>query len=298
MKTWIIAGLVTSLAGGALSSFDVSARANGLEVVQEPPSPATLRAERWYAGGVRAMKAGRKAEALALFERAIPLKGMSPNLLYNLAQVSWELKQWPRVLLYAQAFQQRERGTKDAVSMHAYIDRARGELERLGTPAKPYRFALQPDAVFVLVDGVPVANAKVTVVYLPPGKHELSVKHDGYLPWSEPLVVPKAGGVEPVLVERTLVPMIFEAKVHIITAPADGVEVFVNEEKVGVTPLGELTLHTGRRYLFRFAKEGYDRWWRYIELARGEVLELRPVMERLPVGPAATAPIPLGMRGP
>jgi hypothetical protein len=41
-----------------------------------------------------------------------------------------------------------------------------------------------------------------------------------------------------------------------------------------------MTLQTGRRYLFRFEKEGYDRWWRYIEVLRNDVIELKPVMER------------------
>lgn len=278
MKAWLIAGLFAGL-GGVVCPAQ---RALSQEVVTETKKldAGQLRAERWYAGGVRALKSQRYRESLDLLERAIPYKGMSQNLLFNLTHAAQGIRAWQKVTLYGQAFVHREKGGKDAVEVSRLVDAAFAELARSGKRPVMYRFDVRPDAIDVLVNGVPVANAPVNEVMLLPGRYVMSAGRDHFAPWSETLEVVDASG--PQTVTRKLDPIIYEGKVKITTDPVDGVLVYMDEQLVGTTPLEVMTLQTGRRYLFRFEKAGYDRWWRYVEVFKDETVELNPVMETMP----------------
>ncbi|MBL8787870.1 MAG: PEGA domain-containing protein, partial [Deltaproteobacteria bacterium] len=105
---------------------------------------------------------------------------------------------------------------------------------------------------------------------------------EGYEPFTQTLTVEPKGEAQ--TVQGSLIPIIFKGKVAIATDPAEGVQVYMDDVPVGVTPVKDIELDTGKRYLFRFEKEGYDRWVRYIEVYRDEVVELKPVMERATVG--------------
>lgn len=277
MKAWLIAGLVIGLGGFVLPASDASARTpapqRGLDAVQ-------LRAERWYSAGVRALKGDRFREALDLLERAIPQKGLSQNLLFNLTHAANGARQWQKVTLYGQAFMHREKGSRDASEVSRLVEEAFSKLAESGRLPVVYRFDVRPDAIDVLVNGVPVANAPVTEVRLLPGHYVLSASRDHFHPWSEPLEVVAGGG--PQVITRALDPFIYQGQVKITTDPAEGVEVYLDDKFLGLTPIEPITLSTGQRYLFRFEKPGYDRWWRYIEVYKDEVTELEPVMEALP----------------
>lgn len=278
MKAWLVAGLFASL--GVVVCPCPQAKAQELVAENRRPDASQLRAERWYAGGVRALKAQRFREALDLLERAIPHKGMSQNLLFNLTHASQGVRSWAKVALYGQAFIHREKGGKDAVEVSRMVDAAFAELAKNGKVPVTYRFDVKPEAIDVLVNGVPVANAAVNEVRLLPGRYVLSASRDHFAPWSETLEVVEGSG--PQTVVRALQPIIYEGKLKITTDPAEGVLVYMDEQLIGTTPLDVMTLQTGRRYLFRFEKPGYDRWWRYIEVFKDETLELNPVMEALP----------------
>jgi hypothetical protein len=244
---------------------------------------ALLRAERSYAAGVRALKNQRYTEALSFFERTIPLKGGNANLLFNMVETTRNLKQWPRVALYGQAFMTRERGSQDAMAVSKVVDEALAKLAAAGKPSVTYRFEVSPEDTQVMIDGVPVSNNALQTVRLSPGKYAMSIQREGYEPIAETLTV--VAGNDEQVVSRTLKAYVFEGKVRVITDPTDGVEVYIDDVRVGVTPIADVTLQTGRRYLFRFEKEGYDRWWRYVEVLRNDVVELKPVMERAGEGP-------------
>lgn len=278
MRKWLIAGLFASLGGIVYPASGVLAQ----EVVTEHkrPDASQLRAERWYAGGVRALKRQQYRDALELLELAIPLKGGSQNLLFNLTQAAQGVRHWQKVTLYGQAFLHREKGGRDAIEVSRMVDAAFDELAKKGHQPVLYRFDVRPEAIDVLVNGVPVANALVHEVRLVPGRYVVSASRDHYRPWSEPLEV--VAGSAPQVVTRSLEAIIYEGKVKITTDPADGVLVYMDEQLIGTTPLDVMTLSTGRRYLFRFEKPGYDRWWRYVEVYKDETVELNPVMETLP----------------
>lgn len=279
MKAWLVAGLIGSLGGVVLPAS--GARSQEVEVQQKRGLDAVqLRAERWYAGGVRALKSQRYREAFDLLERAIPSKGMSQNLLFNLVHASNHLKQWQKVTLYGQAFMHREKGSKDAAEVSRLVESAFTALAANGKTPVAYRFQVMPDAIDVFVDGVPVANAPVNEVRLMPGRYTVSASREHFKSWSETLDVVAGSG--PQVVTRTLAPYIYEGRVKITTDPAEGVQVFMDEQLIGTTPIDVMTLSTGKRYLFRFEKPGYDRWWRYIEVFKDETVELNPVMESLP----------------
>lgn len=278
LMSWIAGGLI-ACAGGVVALPEVASA----KLVREQPDPAQLRAERWYQAGVRALKDTRYKEALALFERALPFKAGHANLLYNLVQAALNTKQWDKVVLYGQGFIFRERGSQASFEVQQSIDRAFAALASLGRTPVVYRFDMQPIATEVRINDVPVSNALVNEVRLLPGKYTLTAPRDGYEAFTQTLTVEPKGEVQ--TVQGSLVPIIFKGKVAIATEPTEGVQVYLDDVPVGVTPIKDIELDTGKRYLFRFEKEGYDRWVRYIEVYRDEVVELKPVMERTgPVG--------------
>lgn len=278
MRNWLIAGLLTSLGGFVYPAPGAFAQ----EVVTENkrPDAAQLRAERWYAGGVRALKRLQYRDALELLELAVPLKGSSQNLLFNLTQAAQGMRHWQKVTLYGQAFLHRERGGRDAIEVSRLVDAAFAELAQRGQQPIVHRFDVRPEAIDVFVNGVPVANAPVHEVRLIPGRYVVSASREHYRPWSETIEV--VAGSAPRVMTHSLEAIIYEGQLKITTDPAEGVLVYMDEQLIGTTPLDVMTLSTGRRYLFRFEKPGYDRWWRYVEVYKDEIVELNPVMEALP----------------
>jgi len=112
-----------------------------------------------------------------------------------------------------------------------------------------------------------------------PGKYVISVEPEDYVGWQEELVVKV--GAEGQTIKRELAARVYRSKVRVASEPGDGVRVYLDDVQIGVTPLADVELDTGRRYLFRFERDGYDSWVRYITLRKGEVLELKPRMEKV-----------------
>ncbi|MFO0751540.1 MAG: PEGA domain-containing protein [Myxococcota bacterium] len=253
----------------------------GLQLVEEKPDPNMLHAEVLFRAGVRALKQDKADRALALFERALPWKNTSSDLYYNLVQVSKTLKLWDKVVLYAQGFLYREPGSKDSLTMRDDLEAALAECAKAGKVAVAYKFDVAPLETPVLVNNVPMTSTAAMEIRLLPGKYTVTATKEDWNPWSQALVV--TAGSAPQVVKGALTPVPAVGKVIIKTTPAEGVEVYQDDVLVGTTPLaGPIELATGRRYLFRFEKSGYDRWWRYIEVYKGESLELAPVMEEAP----------------
>lgn len=290
MRASAVAWMTATLVGlGSVTGAAWAGDGGGLQLVQEKPDPNVVKGDVLFRAGVRAMKQEKWERAFGLFERALPLKNTSSDLYYNLVQCSKQLKLWDKVALYGQGFIYREPGSTDALAMRDEIDRAFAELAKKNIHPVTYRFDVTPLETPVMVNNIPMTSNPAIEVRLIPGKYAVSaVKNDWYT-WQQPLMV--AAGMPPQVVKGALTPVPAVGKLLIRTTPADGVEVYQDDVLIGKTPLpGPLELATNQRYLFRFEKPGYDRWWRYIEVYKGETLELAPVMEETPRSSSAATP--------
>lgn len=267
--------VATSLAIGA------AARAEGL--VEERGDETAAQAEADYRAAIRATRAGHNAQALSLFERAMPHKRALPDLFYNLVQVARLEKLFDKVYIYAQAFSLLESAGKDADLIQRLGDAAKATLTARGRA--PVSCSVRvPDGAIALVDGAPVADHRRPGFELPPGRYTLRVEQPDHVPFVEALEV-----VSGQAVTREVTPerIVYRGKVKILSKPADGVSVLVDGVKVGETPLpAPLELEAKKKLLLRFEKPGFDPWLRYVELDKGEELELAPILEK--TAPGAT----------
>lgn len=278
------AALVMGLAMASLAPLGAARVAHaegpgdGGGLLEEEVDEAAAKADADYQRGIRLTKHGQNAEALAAFERALPKKGDVPDLLYNLVQVAKAEKQHDKVALYGQSFLLLEPDTKDSTAMSAAVEAAFATLEKRSRVIVNCSFRV-PEGATVFVNDAPVADGKRQLVRLPVGAYTLRVEQSDHKPIAQKLVV-EAG--KPVSLELKPEKVIHHGKVTIKTDPPEGVQVFMDDQRIGQTPLtAPLELESGKRILFRFEKLGYETWVRYVELVKNEDLTLTPTLEKV-----------------
>lgn len=268
--------------------------AQGLQ--QEAPDSAAVQAEGWFNTGIQMLREGKFRNAVAYFEKALPIKRNTSDIFYNLVQATRKTEQWDRLVLYAQGFLFRERDTKDATAIRRLMEQTFDLLAGWRRHPSIVRFDLAPSGTEVMVNGVPLVAGQGEI-RLMPGKYLVSAERTDFVTWSETIEV-KAGDAERTL-SATLVERIYRSKVSVKTTPAEGVQVYVDDQLVGVTPIDDVELDTGRRYLFRFEKDGYETWVRYVSPRKDEVHQLAPKLERaLTARETRDDPAQRGMRYP
>jgi len=272
MKALIVGGLL------ACASIIMAPATHAEGLTQEAPDPEVMRAERLYQSGIQALRLKQFPSAIGFFERSLPMKRNTADVFYNLVQATRQTEQWDKLVLYGQGFLFREQGTKDAAMMGKLVAQTFDLLDGFGRKPVVYRFEVAPGGSEIRINGVPVAN-DASEVRLMPGKYVISVEPEDYVGWQEELVVKV--GAEGQTIKRELAARVYRSKVRVASEPGDGVRVYLDDVQIGVTPLADVELDTGRRYLFRFERDGYDSWVRYITLRKGEVLELKPRMEKV-----------------
>ncbi len=275
MTTLLLAGLlVASRPAGAAppaKKAKASAQADG------------EAGERFYGLGVRYTRSGKYERALEMFLKALPSRRHGSDIYYNLVAVAEPLKRWDLVNLYALGFLYHEPDTKDAKVIARKRAKAVRAARRAGAKApSAVHLAIEPADAEVWVNGVPVGHTGKATVPLLPGRYEIHVELEDYLPWDKEIEVP---GIEPVEVTGQVERMKLYGSLQVFPSPKDGVEVFVDEKSVGKTPMGPVKLLVGR-HLIRFALPGWDRWVRYVTIERDQTFELRPVLEKTPGAPA------------
>jgi len=263
---------------------------------QETTAPEVLEGERWFNTGIQMLRDGKFSIAVKYLEKALPTRRNTADIFYNLVQATRKTEQWDRLVLYAQGFLFRERDTRDATAIRRLMEQTFDLLAGWRRQPSVVRFELAPAGTEVMVDGVPLVAGQGEV-RLMPGKYLVSAERTDFVTWSETIEV-KAGEAERTL-SATLVERVYRSKVAVKTTPAEGVQVFVDDQLVGVTPIDDVELDTGRRYLFRFEKDGYESWVRYVSPRKDEVHELTPKLERaLTARESRDDPSQRGMRYP
>lgn len=268
LRLLIGVGVIGYLIGGAVAA----ARAGG--------GPSQDASDRYYERGVQAARHGKAEEALELFERALPGRAETSDIFFNLVQVSEAARQWRKVLLYAQGFLKLEARSADAAEVRAAFDRARRALEGRENALTTVSFEVDPPGTTVYLDGVPVATSgRGETALLAAGRYTATANRADFVPWSQRVDVAADGRAQ--TVAGALTAIFYQGHLEIVTEPADGVEVYLDDVHVGTTPLASLPLQADRRYLLRFEKPGYDRWVRYVNVARDETQALKPRLETL-----------------
>ncbi len=142
-------------------------------------------------------------------------------------------------------------------------------------------FDIEPAGVELTVNDVVLGRAQRSPVKLLPGKYTVKASKTDYVDLSHSFEV--VGGA-PSRVAAALEKMIFHGDLKVVTHPAEGVQVYVDDKLIGESPVDPIRLET-RRYLVRFEKEGFDRWIRYVDITKDATTLVEPKMERTTTAP-------------
>jgi len=240
-----------------------------------PSDAERERAQRDYDKAVRLVRANKPRDALELFEHALPVKNDTSDIFYNLVQVCEALKRWDKVLAYAQGFLVLESQTSDARAIRGKLDVAKKRLEA-GEQA-PIALRIEaPEGAEAYIDDVPVSLDGPGEAWVLPGRHTVGARKAEHIPWNSTVVV--AADEAPAPVTPNLVKLVYKGLVKVVTEPAEGVQVYVDDRLQGTTPLDPFPLPT-ERFLIRLEKPGYDTWVRYVTPVRDETYELKASLE-------------------
>lgn len=235
--------------------------------------------------GARAVKARNLPKALESFAAAVRADPQQIDGYFNAGNVADRMKRCPEVLVYFRGFLHLSPGTPDDGHARSRL----AACEKAATATLAVRS--EPRDVEVTVDGAIVGRTPMADVKLAPGTYRvgLSCRCPDFQDASEEVVL-KDG--EPAEVSRELARTLTYGLLQVLTAPADGVRVYLDDREVGATPLEPLRLET-RKYLLRLEKPGYDRWIRAVTVSRDRTVPVQATLEKTeeagPETPAAPA---------
>ena len=270
MMFFVLAALV------GMSSFSGNAFAQ-----EQTSEPTTKKSEEersfdraeWY------FKRGNMKRALQGYEKALPIYNQDSGIFYRLVLACTEIGELEKAALYGLGFNylSPEHEFKDRLS--AMVQRAEKGLKRRKLNAVPITFDIEPKGTEITVNYVPVGESGKGAINLYPGTYTILGTYYGHHTFKKVIEVKK----QPIKVRGKLKKVITYGQLEIKTQPEEGITVYVDRKKVGVTPLKPLKLRSGRHYI-RFEKKGFDRWHRYIMIENASTSLLEPVMERTPPG--------------
>jgi tetratricopeptide (TPR) repeat protein len=145
--------------------------------------PALGHAQDLAAQGTEALKAGRFADAVKAFDAAYRQKPAA-GLLYNLG-LAYKGMGFPGKALEAL---ESYVGYADPKTDGTNIAAAKNEIERIKNGYARYAVKLTPASATIDIDGKRVAPEN-NELWVPTGKHSISIKADGFEPYESPLDV-------------------------------------------------------------------------------------------------------------
>ncbi len=274
---------LAALVCGALLTLACAARA----AAPAPPADDAERMGRFarhFASGNRFVRTHRYAEAFDQYTQALALNGRSPDLYFNLATVAEALKRWDMVVLSAHAYVLLDPQGEEVAELTAKRARCLAVLGKRGMLAKLH-VLVEPAEAQVFVQNVFVGLTPLRGVDVQAGNYTIAVRLEDHHEFGDSVTVP-AGTEE--TVSGQLSAMTFHGRLQVACEPGDGVQVFLDDKLVGTTPLPEPLPLVAQRYLLRLEKAGYDRWVRYVQVPKNDLLTVQATLEATP--PANPAP--------
>jgi len=205
---------------------------------------------------------GRKKAALKTMKRYVAL-GAQPNVndLYNGFLVAAEAKSCTDMYLFALGH---DRAAGLARSPKAFAKGLKDCAKRLRI-VHPISFSANVEESNVLINGIWVAQLPTSEIKLPSGEMTIKITHPDYDPYVITRRINKRARPE---VKAYLTRKKTFGTLLITTNPP-GARVTLAGKDIGETPVGPLTLETGKHFV-ELNLEGFDRFIRNVKIRRGE----------------------------
>ena len=216
------------------------------------------------------MKKRAYDRALEAFKAAVNADPGALDGYFNAGSVARHLRRCRDVLLYFRGFLYLSPGTEDDKTARAAIRECdRGpEVGRLSVRS-------EASGAEVFLDGVLVGRVPLNDLTVVPGDYRVEVRHPDYEPFAQAV---KVASGETASVTAVLVMKPAFGYLQVVTVPADGVTVYLDDREVGVTPIETLKLKVGK-VLVRFEKPGYDPWIRAVTIQKDRTYRLEATLE-------------------
>lgn len=221
--------------------------------------------------GIRAYSAGRKQAALEFFKQAEAVDPRDADVLSNLAKLTEAMQRWDEASIYWTAYINQHGETINPALKEA-AERSLAKATKSIFHKATLHVKTTPAAAWVKINGTLVGRGNVTVDLAA----ETPYRVEGELTdhkTPDPVtitLVPKEDRTH----TMTLEAITFYGTVELEIFPKDGVQVYVDTVQVGEAGKQPIQVAEGRRLLC-FKKPGYDRWWRYLEIRRGQKTGLK-----------------------
>lgn len=269
---------------------------SGVATAAEVSASARAEAKRHYEEAKQLVKAEAFEEAATAFQRAYEL---APHfeVLYNLGQCHVALGQ-PIQAAETLTRYLAEGGERIAVVRRAEVEK---EIERQRANIGELVLSVEPASATVEIDGVAVQAPKLGSPFpVTVGRHVISVTAPGYQPKVLTVAWTKAERQAVTMeLQRSPDPAPLAFAKLAVACPLADVEVWVDGEKKGISPLLEsISVRPGARHV-RFHRPGYSDSERQVELVANEVealdCGLRPLQ---PLPPASAGRLALRISEP
>ncbi|MBM4388589.1 MAG: PEGA domain-containing protein [Deltaproteobacteria bacterium] len=223
--------------------------------------------------GVRAAQQKNYPLAYSLFKKALEDNNMNIDLYFNLGQLAVALKKCDEAVIFYSAFLYLSPNSVDAKDASAKISNCEKSLKNAGTIS----LDSEPQGVEVFINGAIVGKTPIKAKKLAAGTYRVEIDHPDYEFVGHKVKV--ESGKDAALTEKLSKKKAFGYLV-VTTMPEAGVNIFLDDQSYGTSPMKEpLKLETGR-YLLKLEMEGYDRWVRYVTIDREKTVKVEAELEK------------------
>ncbi|MFH1532473.1 MAG: PEGA domain-containing protein [Pseudomonadota bacterium] len=219
----------------------------------------------------RAAESGRLKEGLSLYKRVLDQEPSNEAALFSLVVLSEVVQEFGDVVLYGTGYLYV--ATTD-LDKEEIVDKIAAAEAKMAHPGR-LRIKVYPAQAEVTVNGVPLGKGEVVMAAQVGLAYRAKAVMTDYVPWEEELRVESD---EEKVITKRLEKIIYKGTVSVKVIPDGAVDVYVDTRKAG-TDTFTLKLVEGRR-LVCFKKEGWDRWWRYVDVPRNEKIDLDVQLEK------------------
>ena len=219
----------------------------------------------------RFAESGRLKAGLALYKKVLAQEPGNEAALYSLVVLSEAVQEFGDVVLYGTAYIYAAETEFDKEEVTAKVADAEAKMTHPGR----LRIKVYPPRAEITLNGVPIGKGEVDLAAQVATTYKVSATLDDYVPWEEDLNVESD---EEKAITKQLEKIIYKGTLNIKIIPDGEVDVFVDTRKVG-TDTFALKLVEGKR-LVCFKKEGWDRWWRYVDIPRNTKIDLEAQLEQ------------------
>lgn len=265
---------------GVVLAVGSSVQAQEAPKGQEPPKEAAKKAEPEVDVEALREEADRLAQrqqyrkAIDKYKQVLQLRPNDyPVIYFNLGEITRFLEDFNEAALFYQRYLELEEDAPDRKSVEKTIAQCR---KQRGPSATLTVKVVGPSEPLIVVNGIPLSSKGEASFDVGAGAYNIEARGVDF-EGQQRSVRLSAGEAQ--TAEFTLKGLIFHGDLLVEVQP-EGVEVFVDGQKVGVTPLAApVRLETGKRYV-ELKKEGFFPWVRNVYIDRDGEFALKAQLEK------------------